>query len=96
MSSACRATRTVSSTGCQASASIGRALSGREGIDATQLGLVLGFYALIALSFVARRARLRERIDASPGLSLVVYGALATAAIVLARDEAPQFIYFQF
>lgn len=61
-----------------------------------QLLFFLGVGAFLALSALARRLRWRERIDASPAASVLLYGAALLAALVLGADEGPQFIYFQF
>ncbi len=74
----------------------GRALSGSEGIHASELGCILAFYAFVGWTALARRGRWLARIDAHLGLSLLVYGVLASAAILLAREQASVFVYFQF
>ena len=81
--------------GTLASSALG-ALSGSESIAAAELGFILAFYAFIGLSALARWRRWQAKIDADPNLSLVVYGGLGIAAMVLAREQASQFIYFQF
>jgi len=75
---------------------VGQALSGTEAAGPEQLVFIAGFYAFLAFSALARRERWHARIDARPGLALVFYAALATAAMLLAPAEGPQFIYFQF
>ena len=77
-------------------AAIGRALAGSEALAAGQLALILGFYALLGSSLALRRGRVLERIDAHAGLSIVFYASVAAGAMVLAREQAPAFIYFQF
>ncbi|KIG14082.1 putative poly(beta-D-mannuronate) O-acetylase [Enhygromyxa salina] len=76
--------------------SIGRALVGGESITEGELGIIVGFYTILAVSLAARRLRLLERIQANASVSLVFYAGLAAAAILLARDQASAFIYFQF
>jgi len=76
---------------------MGRALSGREGLPAPETLFGVGlFFAILGLGLAVRRGRLIERLDDSPALSVAVYGAAMVAGIVLAREQAPQFIYFQF
>jgi len=55
-----------------------------------------GVAAFLALSALARRGRWRERIDASPALALVFYGAVLVATLVFRAENSTQFIYFQF
>ncbi|PRP93131.1 Peptidoglycan O-acetyltransferase [Enhygromyxa salina] len=76
--------------------SIGHALAGGESITASELGIIVGFYAILGLSLAARHLRLLERVQDRASLSLVFYAGLAVASILLAREQAPQFIYFQF
>ena len=76
--------------------SAGQALRGAEAITGAELGFIVGFYAFIGLSALARWRRWQAKIDASAGLSLAFYGILAIAAMLLAREQASQFIYFQF
>lgn len=67
-----------------------------EGMARVEVALVCFFYAVLAASFLAREGKAMERLHQSTGLSIVVYAAMAVAALLLARDVAPQFIYFQF
>ncbi|PRQ06863.1 MBOAT family O-acyltransferase [Enhygromyxa salina] len=76
--------------------SIGQALTGRESITDSQIAIIVGFYTILAMSLAARRLRLLERVQDSASVSLVFYAGLAVASILLARDQAPAFIYFQF
>jgi alginate O-acetyltransferase complex protein AlgI len=77
--------------------SMGRIFIGRaDAIRPVELGVILGFFAIVGVQYVVRRTRLFERLPASATLSLVVYATMAVLAILLARDQAPQFIYFQF
>ena len=57
---------------------------------------ILGVAAFVVGSAVMRRLRIRERIDASPGLSVAVYAALLWGIAALGASGGPQFIYFQF
>lgn len=75
---------------------MGRAFVGQHEPGALELGGFALFFAILALSLFARRTKIIERINEDSTASLVFYGALASAAILLARDEATQFIYFQF
>ncbi|MCA9689768.1 MAG: MBOAT family protein, partial [Myxococcales bacterium] len=64
--------------------------------DASQLVAVIGVHALCGLWYLERRLRLRTVVHRSAALSLLVYGALAVITALFARDDGPQFIYFQF
>jgi len=76
---------------------IGRIFIGRSAaIRPVELGVIAGFFAIIGVQLAIRRTRLFERLPASPMLSLVVYATMTVLAVLLARDQAPQFIYFQF
>nr|WP_255215978.1 MBOAT family O-acyltransferase [Pseudenhygromyxa sp. WMMC2535] len=75
---------------------IGRALIGKEPVSWPAIAGIAGFFAILAISLAARRTRALERLQGSPTLSLCVYAGFACAAILLARDEVTQFIYFQF
>lgn len=63
------------------------------GPQALFFAAVAGFLVLSAL---ARRHRLRDRIDGSPAIALLFYGAALIATLTLGPDAGPQFIYFQF
>jgi alginate O-acetyltransferase complex protein AlgI len=76
---------------------MGRIFSGRAAaIRPVEVGVIVGFFVIVGVQFAVRRTRLFERLPANPTLSLIVYATMAVAAILLARDQAPQFIYFQF
>jgi D-alanyl-lipoteichoic acid acyltransferase DltB (MBOAT superfamily) len=76
--------------------SIGQALIGNEVITANQVGIVIGFYSILALGYACRRAHALSWLHARPSLSVIFYASVAAAAILLAREQPPQFIYFQF
>ncbi len=68
-----------------------------HGLPNAAQGLFFGGVALfLGLSALSRRGRWRERIDASPAASVMLYGAALVATLLLGADEGPQFIYFQF
>lgn len=76
---------------------LGRIFTGKaDAIRPVELGVIVGFFAIVGVQLAVRRTRVFERLPASPMLSLVVYATLAVLAVLLARDQAPQFIYFQF
>lgn len=77
-------------------AAMGRALVGAEGLPLVPVLGIAVFFVVIAVGHVVRRWDVIARLDESPSLSVAIYGAAMVAAMVLARDEAPQFIYFQF
>lgn len=74
----------------------GRVLSGAEALSPVERGYVGAFYGFIAFTAAARRGRWLARIDDRAALSVVFYAALAAAAMLLAREQSAQFIYFQF
>ncbi len=85
-------------------ADVGTALTGMsrivlgraDTIRPVEILVIVGFFAIVGVQFGLRRTRALERLPASPTLSLVVYATMAALAILLAREQAPQFIYFQF
>ncbi|MCA9683860.1 MAG: MBOAT family protein [Myxococcales bacterium] len=76
--------------------SIGLALAGEQGLPTRPLTGIVLFFVILSTSLFARRVRLLERLETAPTLAVAAYAVLATVAILLARDEVTQFIYFQF
>jgi len=64
--------------------------------NVAQLWFFAGLGVFLAASALERRLRWRERIDADPAASLMLYGAALLATLVLGAAGGPQFIYFQF
>ena len=61
-----------------------------------QLWFFAAVGVFLAASALERRLRWRDRIDADPAASLMLYGAALLAALVFGAAGGPQFIYFQF